>query len=164
MDRSGARSGETRPETAIEMLDAPVPVPASELVACAAEVRSLLIELTELTGCENSWGLRMLRRNVELALVSPETLDAPENQMDFIEELAEAVWDGADSGFRHAVKPAATADGTLAREERRRVIVDRFDQLTGMLCSKVQRWRAREAAVPAAALADDEHPQPGHRI
>src|SRR5579859_602888 len=72
----------------------PTPVPAAELVGCAAELQVLVDELTDLTGCGRAWGMRVLRRNVELALLSPHTLDNADNQLDFIEELAEAVWDG----------------------------------------------------------------------
>jgi hypothetical protein len=139
----------------------PTPVPPAELVARAGDVRALLDELAELTGCENAWGLRVLRRNVELALASPETLDRAENQMDFIEELAEAVWDGADSGFRHAVTQAATPDGTHARERRRQAIVDRFDQLADHLCKQVERWQALEAEVAGASFAAPRLPSPG---
>ena len=140
------------------------PVPVSELIASAAEVRSLLKELAELTGCENAWGLRVLRRNVELALLSPETLEGPENQIDFIEELAEAVWDGADSGFRYAVRPAPTADSTHAREERRRAIVERFDHLTDRLCSQVEVWQARQAAATEERLGEHHIPQLEHSV
>ena len=130
-------------------------------MACAREVRDLLDELAELSGCGNAWGLRVLRRNVELALASPVTLVSPENQMDFIEELAEAVWDGADSGFRYAVKPADTPagapaeapDGTHTREERRRDIVERFDRLAHDLCMRVEGWHELEAAAADVPLA-----------
>ena len=140
------------------------PFPAAELVARAGEVRALLDELAELTGCENAWGLRVLRRNVELALASPETLNRSENQMDFIEELAEAVWDGADPGFRYAVTPAATPAGTHAREDRRQAIVDRFDQLADHLCKQVERWQALEGEAAGASLALPSPPQSGHMI
>lgn len=142
----------------------PTPVPAAELVARAGDVRALLDELADLTGCKNAWGLRVLRRNVELALASPETLDRAENQMDFIEELAEAVWDGADSGFRYAVTPAATAAGTHAREQRRQAIVDCFDQLADHLCKQVERWQALETEAAGVSLVAPPHPQPGHMI
>ena len=137
----------------------PTPVPAAELVAHAVDLRALVRELAELTGCENAWGLRVLRRNVELALASPETLERVENQVDFIEELAEAVWDAADSGFRYAVTPAATPGETDAREERRQAIVDRFDQLAGHLCKQVERWHALEAAASGGL---DAAPRPSH--
>lgn len=163
--RAKGRAGRTRRGLPRETASAdrsalappPTPVLPEELMACAGEVKDLLDELDELSGCGNAWGLRVLRRNVELALASPVTLVSPENQMDFIEELAEAVWDGADSGFRYAVKPADTrADapgGTRTREERRRDIVERFDRLAHDLCVRVERWHELEAAAADAPLA-----------
>lgn len=163
--RAKGRAGRTRRGLPREKASAersalpasPTPVLPEELTACAGEVRDLLDELAELSGCGNAWGLRVLRRNVELALASPVTLVSPENQMDFIEELAEAVWDGTDSGFRYAVKqadtPAETPDGTRAREERRRDIVERFDRLAHDLCLRVERWHELEAAAADAPTA-----------
>lgn len=163
--RAKGRAGRTRRGLPRETASAdrsalappPTPVLPEELMACAREVRDLLDELAELSGCGNAWGLRVLRRNVELALASPVTLVSPENQMDFIEELVEAVWDGADSGFRWAVKPADTRaeapDGTRTREERRRDIVERFDRLALDLCMRVERWHELEAAAADTPLA-----------
>jgi hypothetical protein len=135
----------------------PTPLPSEALLHHAAEVRDLLDELDALTDSENAWGLRILRRNVELALRSPRTLETAENQMDFVEELAEAVWDGSDPGFRYAVRAADTPAGTRAREARRQEVVERFDRLAGLLCQAVERWRAREAA------AAGETPSPTSR-
>ena len=142
----------------------PTPVPPSELIAHAAEVRALLSELAELTGSENAWGLRVLRRNVELALTSPETLDRAENQMDFIEELTEAVWDGADSSFRYSARPAVTPEATRVREERREAVVARLDQLADQLCEQAEHWQALEAATVGAALDQPGLPQSEHMV
>src|SRR5215813_5937350 len=175
VERAKGRSGHSRPSrlAATSQSDLerrplpppqPTPVPAAELVSRARDVRALLDELAELAGCENAWGLRVLRRNVELALASPETLDRPENQIDFIEELAEAVWDGADSGFRYAVTPAATPDATHVREERRQAIVDRFDQLADHLCEQAERWQVLEAEADGASVAGPRSPHSGHMV
>lgn len=153
---------ETRPVAGLAA--PPTPLPPSELVAHAHEVRALLDELAALTGSENAWGLRVLRRNVELAVMSPETLDRAENQMDFIEELAEAIWDGADSGFRYAVKPAATPEGTRVREQRREAIVARFDRLADQLCKQVEHWQAFEGAAAGAPLGAPRLPQAEHMV
>ena len=174
VERAKGRSGYSRPsrpaatsQHEIErQAPAPqaTPVPVAELVAHAADLCALLRELAEVTGCENAWGLRVLRRNVELALASPETLERPENQMDFIEELAEAVWDGADPGFRYPVAPAATPDGPRAHEERRQAIVDRFDQLADHLCRQVEHWQALEPDPAAACLLAPRLPQSRHIV
>src|SRR5215510_9758965 len=174
VERAKGRSGHSRPSRPAATSQSrtgrqapppqPTPVPAAELVAHAVDLRALLNELAELTGCENAWGLRVLRRNVELALASPETLERVENQVDFIEELAEAVWDAADSGFRYPVAPAATPDGTRAREERRQAIVDRFDELADRLCRQVERWQALEPDPAAACLLAPRLPQSRHMV
>jgi len=117
------------------------PVPPADLVACARELQELVGELADLTGCGAAWGMRVLRRNIELALLSPRTLDTADNQLDFIEELAEALWDGADAGFRHAVTQDATPADTGRREERRRAVVDRLDEVAHDLCGAAEAWR-----------------------
>ena len=175
VERAKGRSGHSRPSRLAATSQShrerrplpqpqPTPVPAAELVSRARDVRALLDELAELTGCGNAWGLRVLRRNVELALASPETLDRPENQIDFIEELAEAIWDGADSGFRHAVTPAASPDATRAREERRRAVVDHLDRLADRLCKQVERWQALEDEAAGALVAAPRPPQSEHMV
>jgi len=174
VERAKGRSGHSRPsrpaatpqsENARHVPAAkPTPVPAAELIAHAADLRALLRELAEVTGCENAWGLRVLKRNVELALASPETLERAENQIDFIEELAEAVWDGADPGFRYAVTPAATPDATRARELRRQAIVDRFDELADRLCKQVERWQALEPDAAGTSLSAPWPPPSGHMV
>jgi len=139
------------------------PVPAAELLASAGELRSLVDELSELTGCGMAWGVRVLRRNVELALLSPDTLDAADNQLDFIEELAEAVWDGADAGFRHAARDGATPDETVQREARRRAMVERLDAMTHRLCAAGEAWRDAAMVAAETAPAEAGYPQEDHR-
>jgi len=95
----------------------------------------------------------VLRRNVELALLSPETLDSADNQLDFIEELAEAVWDSGDIGFRYAAAPCAgTPAETSRRDERRRAVVRRLDEIAQHICEEAEVWyELAEAALEARA-------------
>src|SRR6266496_2275752 len=107
---------------------ASVPLPATptspaELLDRVGELRGLVAELADLTDAGGAWGMRVLRRNIELALLSPETLSSAQNQLDFIEELTGAVWDGSDARFRYAALPAATAEETCRRDARRLAIV-----------------------------------------
>jgi hypothetical protein len=140
----------------------PTPVPPAELLDCARELQGLLEELADLTGCGAAWGVRVLRRNVALALLSPHTLDGADNQLDFIEELAEAVWDGGDGGFRQAVAPCETPDETTWREQRRRAVVDRLDDLAHRLCGAAEAWRDAVVATAEAARAGVANPQEEH--
>jgi hypothetical protein len=141
----------------------PTPLPGADLVACAGELRGLMEELVELTGCGTAWGARVLRRNIELALLSPETLDSADNQLDFIEELAEAVWDGADAGFRYAARPAATPEESRRRDERRRAVVERLDEIAHRLCVEAEAWQDRVAAAAEGPPAEAPNPQDDHR-
>jgi hypothetical protein len=138
------------------------PVPPAELLDCARELRGLVGELADLTGCGAAWGMRVLRRNVELALLSPHTLDVADNQLDFIGELTGAVWDGGDGGFRHAVAPSPTPEETARREQRRRAVVGRLDDLAHHLCTAAEAWRDLVVATAEAARAGVANPQEDH--
>jgi hypothetical protein len=140
----------------------PTPVPPAELLACAREIQGLVDELADLTGCGAAWGVRVVRRNADLALLSPHTLAGADNQLDFIEELAEAVWDGGDAGFRHAVAPSPTPEETVRREQRRRALVDRLDDLAHRLCAAAEAWRDLVVATAEAGRAGGENPQEDH--
>jgi len=140
------------------------PVPAAELVAAAAGLRPLLAELAALSGGGQEWSLRVLRRNVELALLSPESLETAENQLDFIEELAEAAWDGSVRGLRQL----AGGPGGAGAEARREAIAAELDELADRLCGQAESWQrhrsafAEDPASDAGREADD--PQPEHRL
>ncbi|HEY4026819.1 MAG TPA: hypothetical protein VGO86_10360 [Candidatus Dormibacteraeota bacterium] len=137
----------------------PTPVPPADLADRVGELQALVAELVELTECGNAWGMRVLRRNIELAHLSPSTLDSAQNQLDFIEELAEAVWDGADAGFRYAAQPGPTPEETRRREDRRRVVVERLDDITHGLCAAAEGWRDTPGAPDEdAAVGLEESP------
>lgn len=135
-------------------LPPPTPVSPAHLVTCARELRGLVDELVELTGCGNAWGVRVLRRNVELALLGPDTLRTADNQLDFIEELAEALWDAADGGFRQTVTPGGPADETACRDERRRAVLARMDEIAQALCASAEAWRDAVAGAEDGAAGD----------
>ena len=141
----------------------PTPVPPAQLVDCARELQGLVEELADLTGCGAAWGIRVLRRNVELALLSPHTLDGADNQLDFIEELAEAVWDGGDGGFRQAVPTSPAPDETARREQRRRAVIGRLDDLAHQLCAAAEAWRDQVVAIAEAGRTGAVNPQEDHR-
>lgn len=140
----------------------PTPVPAAELLDRAAELRGLVDELADLTGYGGAWGMRVLRRNVELALLSPHTLDSADNQLDFVEELAEAIWDGGDGGFRHALPSSSTAEETARREERRLALVQRLDEIAHGLCAAGEAWRDLVVATAEAVRTGIANPQEDH--
>jgi hypothetical protein len=116
-----------------------LPIPVADLLARAAELRTLLESLAETSDSAGTWGLDGLRRGVAFALRHPESLARLENQVDFVEQVAEAVWDGADPGFRYPGQPGPTLELTLAREKRRRAVVARLDEIARELCEAVER-------------------------
>ena len=126
------------------------PVAPAELLAVAGRLRPLLDELVDLTGAGHAWGVRVLRHNVEIALRRPETLATADNQLDFVEELAGAVWDDADPGFRSALPPGPDLEESQAREARRRTLVAFLDRVTGQLCSEVEGWQRLASAAASA--------------
>lgn len=142
----------------------PTPVPPAELLDRAAELQGLLDELADLTGCGGAWGARVLRRNVELALLSPHTLESADNQLDFIEELTEAVWDGGEAGFRYPLAPDGTRDEAAGRERRRCALVGRLDEVAHQLCAAAEAWRDVVVATAEAARAGHAYPQEDHRF
>lgn len=125
------------------------------MTAVAAELRDLVGTLVALTGSANAWGVRALRRNLELAQRCPTTLERAENQLDFIEELREAVWDTADPGLRHGRPAGGTEAEAQASAARRQAIVERLDRLVAELCRAVEDWR------PPAPEEEPEEARPG---
>ncbi len=119
-------------------------------------------ELDGLTGCGSTWSMRVLRRNIELALLNPDTLCSAENQLDFIEELAEAAWDGAVQGGNWTAAEALTAQERIGREGRRRLILGRLDELTHGLCGAAEAWWELTQAAPAAVPGAGPNPQEDH--
>jgi hypothetical protein len=118
-----------------------LPIPVAELLARVAELRTLLESRGAARGTAGTGAQDGLRRSVALALRQPATLTSAENQLDLVEEVADAVWDGADPGFRYPGKPGPTWELTLAREERRRAVVARLDEIARELCEAVERRR-----------------------
>src|SRR3982074_3315725 len=68
------------------------PIPPAALVKHVRRLGELLEDLDQLQPGLPP-GLETLKRNVLLALDRPESLESPENQLDFVEEFAEALWE-----------------------------------------------------------------------
>ena len=137
----------------------PTPLPRDVLLAHADEVRDLVDELAPLTRADHTWGVRTLRRNTEIALRNPRTLESPENQMDFIEELAESVWAGAEPGDPHVVRRGEIPRQVQADVVRLHQLQDRLDQMAVLLCEHVVRWR-RQACAAAGEGPRSAGPSP----
>lgn len=119
------------------------PLASGDLLAVAEELRGLLDELTVVAGAAAAWGLRSLRESVELALATPDALSNADNQVDFVEELVEAVWGSSHWALRGPSAPAATWAETLAGERRRQAVAERLDELASTFCLAVEAWIQR---------------------
>jgi hypothetical protein len=143
---------------------AATPFSADEMASCVGELQDVLQELSQI-GIETSgWSCRVLTGNVRLAVADPGTLTDPTNQIDFIEEIAEAVWDGVDCGLRGQFTSSAGADQGPAREARRGKLVEQLEDLADHMLERAQRWQQQHPGSASEAAPDGDWPQPGHTL
>jgi hypothetical protein len=133
------------------------PVSPPALLGEVLGLRSLLDGLAALLDLGLPPGLEALRRDVELALDRPESLETAENQLDFIEELAEAVW-GAPAALQASSAEEASADGP-APLHRHGVAEswERLERLSELLCRDAETWHRRRTANAGAPLPSRLH-------
>lgn len=116
------------------------------LVSVIGGLRTLLNEMAGSLGPRLSPALETFRRDVELALERPESLEIAQNQLDFIEELAGVAWDeplldcagpagGMPPGGRHR---ACCCPALESREQLERV--------SELLCHDAEAWLRRRAS------------------
>lgn len=140
------------------------PFSQDELLAEVRHLGALLDGVADLSRSGMPWTLPWtlvpVRRNVQLALRRPETLASVENQLDFVEELAEAAWQqplpdlGAGCGGR------ASWDETSAQQRLAESFWERLDAAAERLCERVERWHRRRESV-ARGLAATPSQSPG---
>jgi hypothetical protein len=95
-----------------------------------------------------AWRLQPLRRNVDLALREPETLLTPDNQLDFIEELTEALWQEPVDEPDASCRPGSTCEDSVRRSELRRSVWERLDASAERMCERVERWHVARVEAP----------------
>jgi hypothetical protein len=127
---------------------AELPLPPEELLQEVRQLRGLLDQLVGLSAPGEAWRLQPLRRNVDLALERPETLLTADNQLDFIEELTEALWQEPMDELGAGSRSGATWEENARREELRRSVWDRLDARAELLCERVERWHVARVAPP----------------
>ena len=123
-----------------------LPLPPDELLQEVRQLHALLDQLVGLSAPGEAWRLQPLRRNVDLALERPETLLTADNQLDFIEELTEALWQEPMDEPGASCRPGSTWEENLRREELRRSVWDRLDASAELLCERVERWHVARVA------------------
>ncbi len=143
---------------------AATPFSADEMASRVSELQDVLQELSQVGIETTSWSCRVLTGNVRLALADPGALADPTNQIDFIEEVAEATWDGGDCGVRGRFTSSAGADQGPAREAKRGKLVERLEDLADQMLERAQGWQQQQAGSAAEAAQDGDFPQPGHTL
>jgi hypothetical protein len=126
------------------------PVPPAVLLGEVLRLRGLLDELAALSELGLPPALLALRSDAELALEHPESLNDAENQLDFIEEFADAIWGEPFSvllshpgvGERH---PQYLREAEPPWEQ--------LDMTSERLCQHVEAWHRRQT-VASRSLPD----------
>ena len=121
------------------------PIPPAAFLQQVRRLRELLDGLVPLLGRGLPPGFQELARNVNLALERPESLESSENQLDFVEEFAEALWGEPFPDLLDEVGPyGSIAERALSRC-RLAASWDQLDCLSQLLCTNVESWHRRRA-------------------
>jgi hypothetical protein len=124
----------------------PTPVSPPVLLGEVLRLLRLLDGLEPLLELGLPPGLEALRGDVELALHRPESLETAENQLDFIEQLAEAVWGEAAASLPNIPDGASAAGWGPSRHRPVTEFWEQLEQLSEHLCHDAERWHRRRTA------------------
>lgn len=120
-------------------------MPPAVFLQQVRRLRELLDGLVPLLRLGLPPGFKELARNVNLALERPESLESPENQLDFVEEFAEALWGQPFPDLCDEVgPPGCPAERTLSRRHLE-AFWEQLDRLSQHLCTNVESWHRRLA-------------------
>ena len=127
------------------------PIPPAALVKHVRRLGELLEDLDQLQPGLPP-GLETLKRNVLLALDHPESLESPENQLDFVEEFAEALWeDPFPDLLGHAASSWQGAEKVLD-PVRLEASWDQLESISEHLCGDVERWHRKRALASCSSV------------
>jgi hypothetical protein len=124
----------------------PTPVPPPVLLGEVLRLRSLLDGLEPLLDLGLPPGLEALRGYIELALDRPESLETAENQLDFIEQLVEAVWEEPAASVTSNPERASAAGWEPSRRHPVAGSWEQLEQLSEHLCRDAESWHRRRTA------------------
>ena len=129
------------------------PVSLLEQVRCLGQLLDSLGSLLQL-GLPP--GLETLKQNVLLAVERPEALETPENQLDFVEEFAVALWGEPFPDFLGAGEGSLGASPEARGRSPVEATWEELDRISQLLCRDVERWHRRRALAasrrPSAAM------------
>jgi hypothetical protein len=123
------------------------PVPPLDLVRHVKELRALLDEVFGLTEARGLWAIRTFSHHVDLALVSPTALISPQNQLDFVDEALDAIWEAAEVGFG-GLRTAQGWEETGRRQQRLDALRGRLEGIADRLCEELETWHRRRSPRP----------------
>jgi hypothetical protein len=137
------------------LLAPPTPLSPAALVEDIREVCGLLDRLVTILDLGLPPPLEELRGELEVALERPESLQSAQNQLDLVEELAEAVW--GEPPIASTARGLAAAG--LPRTERRLLAesLARLDELSERLCRDTEAWHRRRVAAAGSTLTPARH-------
>jgi hypothetical protein len=135
----------------------PTPVSPPVLLGEVNRLRVLLDGLEPLLDLGLPPALKALRRDVELALDQPESLGTAENQLDFIEELAEAVWGEPAASLTSSLDGASPPGPGHSRRHPMAECWEQLERLSEHLCHDAETWHRRRTANAVAPLPSRLH-------
>ena len=115
------------------------PIPPLDLVRHVKELRALLDEIFGLTEASGLWAIRTLSHHVDLALGSPTALVSTQNQLDFVDEALDAIWEAAELSFG-GLRPAPSREETGRRQQRLDTLRGRLESIADQLCEHLETW------------------------
>ena len=123
------------------------PIPPLDLVRHVKELRALLDEIFGLTEASGLWAIRTLSHHVDLALGSPTALVSPQNQVDFVDEALDAIWEAAELSFG-GLRPAASREEAGRRQQRLDALRGRLEGIADQLCEHLEAWHRHRSERP----------------
>jgi hypothetical protein len=123
------------------------PIPPLDLVRHVKELRALLDEIFGLTEASGLWAVRTFSHHVDLALISPTALISPQNQLDFLDEALDAIWEAEELGFG-GLRPAPSREETGRRQQRLDTLRGRLEGIADQLCEHLETWHRRRSPRP----------------
>jgi hypothetical protein len=133
------------------------PISPGVLLQEIRELLSLLDDLAPILKFGLPPTFEMLRGDLELALERPESLGTAQNQLDLIEELAEAVWGDSPAALMIRTPTASAADPGLQNQRRPADLLERLDQLSEHLCLRAEAWHRRRTTTALSGLSTVRH-------
>jgi hypothetical protein len=71
-------------------------------------------------------------------------LISAQNQLDFVDEVLDAVWEAAEVGFG-GLRPARSWEEAGRRQQRLDMLRDRLEGITDQMCEQLETWHRRRS-------------------